>query len=112
MKRFLIVPSLVLAVLLALCILNAAALNRRTGRWMDQADRIAQLAAQIEAVHTDHFLATYSHSHFRPVGESCNELFTKLLRQGVTQHYGIVDGNVQAELQDLAMMMNFEFERV
>ena len=36
----------------------------------------------------------------------------KLLRQGVTQHYGIVDGNVQAELQDLAMMMNFEFERV
>ena len=27
MKRFLIVPSLVLAVLLALCILNAAALN-------------------------------------------------------------------------------------
>ena len=46
MKRFLIVPSLVLAVLLALCILNAAALNRRTSRWMDQADRIAQLAAQ------------------------------------------------------------------
>lgn len=38
MKRFLIVPSLVLAVLLALCILNAAALNRRTNRWMDQAD--------------------------------------------------------------------------
>ena len=37
MKRFLIVPSLVLAVLLALCILNAAALNRRTNRWMDQA---------------------------------------------------------------------------
>ena len=46
MKRFLIVPSLVLAVLLALCILNAAALNRRTNRWMDQADRIAQLAEQ------------------------------------------------------------------
>ena len=29
-----------------ICILNAAALNRRTNRWMDQADRIAQLAAQ------------------------------------------------------------------
>ena len=77
-----------------------------------QTGRFQFVAAQIEAVHTDHFLATYSHSHFRPVGESCNELFTKLLRQGVTQHYGIVDGNVQAELQDLAMMMNFEFERV
>ena len=51
MKRFLIVPSLVLAALLALCILNAAALNRRTGRWMDQADRIAQLpAGQREAI--------------------------------------------------------------
>ena len=35
-----------LAVLLALCILNAAALTRRTNRWMDQADRIAQLAEQ------------------------------------------------------------------
>ena len=46
MKRFLIVPSLVLAALLTLCILNASALNRRTGRWIDQADRIAQLAAQ------------------------------------------------------------------
>ena len=40
------VEKAVLAVLLALCILNAAALNRRTNRWMDQADRIAQLAAQ------------------------------------------------------------------
>ena len=77
-----------------------------------QTGKFQFVAAQIEAVHTDHFLATYSHSHFRPVGESCTELFTKLLRQGVTQHYGIVDGNVQAELQDLAMMMNFEFERV
>lgn len=46
MKRFLIVPSLVLAALLALCILNAAALNRRTRRWMDRRTRIAQLAAQ------------------------------------------------------------------
>ena len=45
-------------------------------------------------------------------GGACEELFGKLLNVGVTQHYGIVDGNVQAELQDLAMMMNFEFERV
>ena len=51
MKRFLIVPSLVLAALLALCILNAAALNRRTGRWMDQADllpELTQLRQQLE----------------------------------------------------------------
>lgn len=44
MKRFLIVPSLVLAAILALCIVNAAALNRRTNQWMEQADRIAALA--------------------------------------------------------------------
>ncbi len=77
-----------------------------------QTGRFQFVTAQIEAIHTEHFLATYSHSHFRPVGENCSELFTKLLRQGVTQHYGIADGNVQAELKDLAMMMNFDFEQV
>lgn len=46
MKRFLIVPSLVLAALLALCILNAAALNRRDRPVDGPGGPIAQLAAQ------------------------------------------------------------------
>ena len=46
MKRFLIVPVIVLGAILALCILNAAALNRRTDGWTRQAQRIADLAEQ------------------------------------------------------------------
>ena len=46
------------------------------------------------------------------MGESCTELFTKLLRQGVTQHYGIVDGDCQAALHDFAMMMDFDYTEV
>lgn len=46
MKRFLVVPALVLGAILALCILNAAALNRRTDGWTRQVDRIASLARE------------------------------------------------------------------
>lgn len=46
MKRFLIVPVIVLGAILALCILNAAALNLRTDGWTRQAQRIADLAEQ------------------------------------------------------------------
>ena len=70
------------------------------------------VATQVEATHTDHFLATYSHSHFRPVGEDCTALFSKLLAQGVTQHYAITDGNFTGAVRDLAMMLGVEFEEV
>lgn len=70
------------------------------------------VSGQVEALPTEHFLATYSHSLFRPVGEGCTEYFTKLLKQGVTQHFGIVDGDVTPLIRDLAMMMNFEFAEV
>lgn len=70
------------------------------------------VATQVEATHTDHFLATYSHSHFKPIGEDCTALFTKLLAQGVTQHYAITDGNFTDAVRDLAMMLGVEFEEV
>ena len=70
------------------------------------------VASQIEALPTDHFLATYSHSLFRPIGQNCTNLFGKLLKQGVTQHYGIVDGNMIPAVRDLAMMLGFEYEQV
>lgn len=70
------------------------------------------VTAQIEALPTEHFLATYSHSLFRPVGQDCQSLFTQLLRQGVTQHYGIVDGDVTQGVRDLAMMLGLEFKAI
>ena len=77
-----------------------------------QTDNFQFVTAQIEALPTEHFLATYSHSLFRPVGEEMTPFFEKLMRQGVTQHYGIVDGDVTCALKDLAMMMGFEFKEV
>ena len=70
------------------------------------------VATQVEAIHTEHFLATYSHSHFKPVGEDCQQLFSRLLSQGVTQHYCITDGNLIPAVKDLAMMLGCEFEEV
>ncbi|HML47385.1 MAG TPA: hypothetical protein PKE04_11630 [Clostridia bacterium] len=77
-----------------------------------QTDRFQFVATRVEAIHTEHFLATYSHSQFRPLGHSCTELFSRLLRQGVTQHYGIIGGNLIPAVRDLAMMLDFEFVEV
>lgn len=57
----------------------------------------------------EHFLATYSHGLFRAIGQSNAELFEKLLKIGVTQHYGIASGDFTAELRDVARMLNFDF---
>lgn len=55
------------------------------------------------------FLATYSHGLFRPVGQSAPEMFEKLLRLGVTQHYGLCAGDQAAALRDLARLLDFDF---
>lgn len=69
-------------------------------------------ATLVECLPTEHFLATYSHALFRAVGESNVELFEKLLNIGVTQHYGIVNGDCTTALQDLAKMLSFDYHRV
>ncbi len=77
-----------------------------------QSGRFQLVATRVEAQTTDHFLATYSHSIFKPIRQNSGQLFTKLLRQGVTQHYGITDGNVIQAVKDLAMMLDMEFLEV
>lgn len=77
-----------------------------------QTGKFQLVAARVEALPTEHFLATYSHSLFRPIGQSSEQLFTKLLHQGVTQHYGIADGDVVPAVRDLAMMLGVEFAQV
>lgn len=63
---------------------------------------------QAESLPGEHILATYSHSIFKPV-VPVKELFEKLLKIGVTQHYAIVDGDWRSELKYFAEIMGFEF---
>jgi L-arabinose isomerase len=69
-------------------------------------------ATLIDSLPCEPFLATYSHGLFRPVGQSCPELFEKLLRIGVTQHYGIAGGDCIPAVADLSMMLDFDFHKV
>ena len=55
-----------------------------------------------------HLLATYTHTIFKPV-LPVKELFERVLKVGVTQHYAIVDGDYRPQLEALAEMMGFEF---
>ena len=66
----------------------------------------------IDSLPCDHFLATYSHGLFRPVGQTSPELFEKLLRIGVTQHYGIANGDCIPAIADLSMMLDFDYHKV
>ena len=66
----------------------------------------------VESLPQTPHLATYCHGRFKPVGESCKELFEKLLRIGVTQHYALVEGDVTQDITDLGHMLGMEVTRV
>jgi L-arabinose isomerase len=66
----------------------------------------------VEALPAKHTLASYSHGIFRHATLEPQELFDKILNIGVTQHYGIVDGDYLDELEYLAKLMDFEFYRI
>ena len=61
-----------------------------------------------ESLPGDHILATYSHSIFRPE-VPVKDLFERILKIGVTQHYAITDGDWRKELGEFAEIMGFEF---
>ena len=65
--------------------------------------------AQVEALETEHFMTSYSHGRIRPVKGSCEALIDKLIRVGVTQHYGMVEGDYTAELEQFAALMGYDF---
>lgn len=65
----------------------------------------------VDAVECKHFLASYSHGMFKP-RIPVNDLFGKLVEIGVTQHYAVVDGNYIKELEDLADIMDFEYNYI
>lgn len=65
----------------------------------------------VDSLEGEHLLATYSHSIFKPV-VPVKRLFEEILKIGTTQHFGIVDGDYTAELEDFAAMMDFEFYNI
>ena len=77
----------------------------------EQDGKYKMVCFRAESLPGEHILATYSHSIFRPT-VPVKELFGRLLKVGVTQHYAIADGNWSAELEDFAEMMGFEFYNI
>ena len=69
------------------------------------------VATLIESLPGKQFLATYSHSEFKPQ-VPVKKLFEELLKVGVTQHYAIADGDWTKELEAFAEMMGFEFYNI
>ncbi len=71
--------------------------------------RFKMVCTLVEALPCEHFITSYSHGMFRPLTGSTQELFEKLLKIGVTQHYGVVEGDYTQELSYLAQLMDFDF---
>ena len=71
--------------------------------------RMKMVATLVECLPTKHYLASYSHADFRPLHGTPEELFQKICANGVTQHYGIVDGDHIEELAMIAKLCDFEF---
>lgn len=71
--------------------------------------RFKLVCSLVEALPCQHFITSYSHGKFRPVSGSLQEFFDKLLHTGVTQHYGVVDGDYIAELTYLSKLLDFDF---
>lgn len=74
--------------------------------------RFKLVTTRIEALATDHILATYSHGLFRAIGQTNEELFRKLLDIGVTQHYAIVPGNYLDQIRETAKLLDFDYYEV
>ena len=67
------------------------------------------VACTVDAIDCKHYLASYSHGELKAKHGTTTELFGKILDIGVTQHYGIVPGNVMKELEILAHLCDFDF---
>ncbi|MDD4744565.1 MAG: hypothetical protein PHN53_08190 [Eubacteriales bacterium] len=73
--------------------------------------RFKMVCTTVEAVDTPHFLAGYSHGLFKPP-LPVEDFFGRLIKIGVTQHYGVVSGDYTAEAEMLAELLDFDFFRI
>ncbi len=72
-------------------------------------DRLKMVACTVDAIPCKHYLASYSHGELKAKNGTTTGLFGRILDIGVTQHYGIVPGNVMKELEILAHLCDFDF---
>ena len=71
-------------------------------------EKFVMVVTLVESLPQEAHLATYTHGRFRPVGQTCEELFEKLLKIGVTQHYALTLGDKRQEVLTLGRMLGFE----
>ncbi len=74
--------------------------------------KLKMIFTTMECLPTEHHLASYSHANFRHPTLSLKELFTRIAKFGVTQHYAICGGDFTAELEEFAKMFGMEYERI
>lgn len=74
--------------------------------------KMKMVATTVECLRTEHYLASYSHANFRHPSFSPEELFERIVTNGVTQHYGIVDGDCLDVLEAVAALCDFDFYRI
>ncbi len=87
--------------------------GRKTMLHISQKDGSFQMVAGlVDALPAQHFITSYSHGLFRPAESELIPFFHKLVEIGVTQHYGIVEGDCLAQLETLAHLMGFPFTRL
>ena len=87
--------------------------GRKTMLHISQKDGSFQMVCGlVDGLPGRHFITSYSHGLFRPAEGELRPFFQKLLETGVTQHYGIVDGDYTAQLEVLARLMGFSFTRL
>lgn len=87
--------------------------GEKTMLHMSEKDGVLKMVCTVvEALPTDHYLASYSHAEFRHKTLTPQEMFQRLINIGVTQHYAIADGDWTAQLEDTARLMGFDFTKI
>ncbi|MBR5307589.1 MAG: hypothetical protein IKU43_02370 [Clostridia bacterium] len=74
--------------------------------------KLKMIFTTMECLPTKHHLASYSHANMRHPYLSHEELFTRLAKFGVTQHYAICKGDYMDELEQFAKIAGIEYERI
>jgi L-arabinose isomerase len=75
-------------------------------------DSFKMVCSLVESLPCEHFITSYSHGLFRPVGIGIQHFFQRTAEIGVTQHFAIVTGDFVREAEMLARLLDFEFYNV
>lgn len=73
--------------------------------------RFKMAAGIVDALPVKHFLAGYSHGCFKP-RIPAEQFFSQLIGVGVTQHYGLCDGDWRSPLRLAASLLDFDYTEI